>query len=360
MRTSLILITLMASQIVCAQEASSGFEVRTTLSASAFDAESLTKPPRNGSEATGGFRAVLYPTWKWNSHWTLAGVVQVQSRPYTEEDFSTEGYEVRGDLLQLNLSYAHFWSHNRSFVFRVGQLASGFGSFTQRYDSAINSLVGIPAAYGYYYKAATLHGLVGAEVDVTAGKFDGRLQFLNSSPANPQKLTDTDQYGEWVAGAGYTIRQGLRVGGSAYYGPYLDRDYPFFFNGEANPKTLPALGLGLEAEWGWGHWNVWGEVQHFKMEYREIPNFTQNTGYAEVRRVLSPRWYVAGRVGYLRANAFAGSETYEFAAGFRPDAHQLIKFDYLIRQGLFYPGTSGNVAAIEYVVSFRPISITRD
>jgi hypothetical protein len=52
---------------------------------------------------------------------------------------------------------------------------------------------------------------------------------------------------------------------------------------------------------GGGHWNAWGEVQRFQMDYRAIPTFTQHTGYAEVRRILSPRWYAASRVGYLRA-----------------------------------------------------------
>ena len=52
------------------------------------------------------------------------------------------------------------------------------------------------------------------------------------------------------------------------------------------------------------------------------------------------------------------SQTYEFAAGFRPNTHQLIKFGYTIQQGAEYPGTQGNVAAIEFVTSFRALSLT--
>jgi hypothetical protein len=105
----------------CAQEADSGFELRTTLSAVSSYSQLLSLPPRNGSEATGGFRAILYPTWKLNSHWTISGAIQVHSRPYFSEEFSTQGYGVKGDLLQLNLGYARFWEHNRSLVVRVGQ-----------------------------------------------------------------------------------------------------------------------------------------------------------------------------------------------------------------------------------------------
>jgi hypothetical protein len=344
----------------CAQEANSGFELRTTLSAAAFYSQELAQPPRDGEPASGGFRAIFYPTWKLNSHWTISGAWQVDSRPYFVEDFNTQGYGVRGDLLQLNLGYSRFWSKNRSLVVRVGQLSSAFGAFLQRYDSMDNPLIGVPAAYGYYYKPITFVGLAGAQVDGTVGKLDVRAQFVNSSPANRRSIFEHDQYGNWAGGAGYTIRQGFRVGGSAYYGPYLDRQYPFFFPGESPPRDLPAHAFGLDVEWGQGHWNAWGELQHFVMEYHVIPTFRQNTGYAEVRRVLNPRWYAAARVGYLAPVGYPASQTYELAAGFRPNAHQLIKLGYTVQQGAEYPGTQGNVAAIKFVTSFRAISLARD
>jgi len=342
----------------CAQEADSGFELRTTLSAASSYSQELSEAPRDGSQVTGGFRAILYPTWKLNSHWAISGALQVHSRPYFDEEFETQGYGVKGDLLQLNLGYTRFWEHNRSLVVRVGQLSSAFGAFLQRYDSADNPLIGVPAAYGYYYKPVTFVGLVGAQVDATAGKLDARAQFVNSSPANRRSVFDKDQYGNWAGGLGYTIRQGLRVGGSAYYGPYLDRQYPYFFPGEANPRDLPGSAYALDVEWGAGHWNAWGELQHFQMDYRAIPTFTQHMGYVEVRRTLTPRWYGAVRLGYLRANAFPGSQTYEFAAGFRPSPRQLVKFGYTVQQGAAYPGALGNTAAIEFVTSFRALSFT--
>jgi len=160
----LCLFTAVAS----AQEASSGFELRTTVSAVSSYSQELTEEPREGAPVTGGFRAILYPTWKLNSHWTLSGAYQVISRPYFAEDFETQGHGVKGELLQLNLSYARFWNHNRSVVVRVGQMSSAFGAFLQRYDSMQNPLIGIPPAYGYYYKPVTFVGLVGAQVDATA------------------------------------------------------------------------------------------------------------------------------------------------------------------------------------------------
>jgi hypothetical protein len=115
---------------------------------------------------------------------------------------------------------------------------------------------------------------------------------------------------------------------SAYRGPYLDRHYAFFFPGEANPNTLPAHALGVDAQWAHGHWNVQGEFQRFVMTYKLIPTFRQDAGYAEVRRVLHPRWYVAARTGYSSGNEGGNTERFEFSAGFRPNRFELLKVDY--------------------------------
>jgi hypothetical protein len=350
---------IVVSGVALGQEATSGFDLRTTISASSFYSQELTKQPRDGSALSGGVRAMLYPTWKLSPHWTISSAVQVHSRPYFNEEFTTQGYGVRGDVLQLNLSYSRFWG-TRSVVVRVGQLSSAFGAFLQRYDAADNPLIAMPVTYGYYYKPVTFLGLAGAQVDATLGKADFRAQFVNSSPANRRSLWDRDQYGNWAGGGGYTIRQGFRIGASAYRGPYLHRQYAYFFRGEANPRDLAATGVGLDVQWGRGPWNAWGELQRFQMDYRLIPTFTEHAGYAELRRVLNPRWYAATRIGYVRASAYPGYETYELAAGFRPNTHQLVKFGYTVMQGPRYSGTQGNTAAVELVTSFRAISLSRD
>ncbi len=71
------------------------------------------------------------------------------SRPYYYEDFSTQGYGVKADILQANLSYSRFWK-DASLVVRLGQMSTAFGSFLLRYDDAVNPLIDTPMAYGYY------------------------------------------------------------------------------------------------------------------------------------------------------------------------------------------------------------------
>jgi hypothetical protein len=339
-----------------AQEASSGFALAATVSAEALQSEQLSNPPRNGSSVTGAVRAVLYPTWKLNRHWTISAAVEGYTRPYFFEDFTKPGSNAQAQLLQATVSYSRFWE-NRSVIIRVGQLSSAFGSFLLRYDDAVNLLVDMPMSYGYYQKGVSTASLAGAEMDSSLGKLDLRLQFTNSSPANPRSILDHDQYGNWAGGAGYTIRQGLRVGVSAYRGPYLDRQFPFYRPGEAPPSQLPATGLGADLEWGRGRWNVNAEWQQFQMDYRVRPDFIEQTGYGEARFVLHPRWYLATRLGYIHPNLFPGWRSYEAAVGFRPGARELIKLEYEVKQGPTILSTQQNTLAVQFVATLPPLSI---
>ena len=201
-------------------------------------------------------------------------------------------------------------------------------------------------------------GLAGAQVDATLGKLDLRGAICPTRlPSIRRSVFATDQYGNWAGGAGYTIKQGFRgVGVSAFNGPYLSRNYPFFFPGEAPPIDLPGSAYGVDVKWGRGPWNVYGEWQRFQMDYRVIPTYRERTGYGEVRRTLSPRWYLATRISYLRSS-FPGYQAYEFVAGFRPDRYQLIKAGYETRRGPG-EGTPYNVFTVQLVTAFTPISLT--
>jgi len=317
------------ASVIRAQEAGSGFDVRATLSGQGVISNLLTQPPRDGSPASAGFRGVAYPTWKISDQWTVTGALQLVTRPYFYDSFTTSGYGAKGYILNANLNYARV-SRRGSLVVRIGQLPTSFGSFLLRYDDADNPLVDMPLEYGYYYAAVSTLGLAGGQIDATRGKWDGRVQFGNSSPANPRSLFQHDQYGNWAGGAGYTIRQGFRVGVSGYRGPYLDRQYAYFFPGEANPNTLIAHAVGVDASWAHGHTAVQVEGQRFVFPYKAIPTFLEVAAYAEVKQVVSPRWYLALRTGATSANEGGMVRNLEGAAAYRPSRNQLIKFDYEI------------------------------
>jgi hypothetical protein len=349
-------LALLGIAICCfGQEASGGIDVRATVTAQAASSNDLSEAPRNGSGWAPGFRSIVYPTIKLDEHWSISGALEAISRPYDYEDFNSIGYGIRGRVLQANVAYSRTWK-NGSVVIRAGQMLSTFGSFLLRYDDADNPLIGMPQAYGYYYAPVSTIGLAGAEADVTEGKWDGRVQFANSSPANPRSVFDKDQYANWAGGAGYTIRQGLRVGFSGYRGPWLDRQYPYFFPGEAAPRTLPASAIGIDGEWAAGHWNVRGEWQRFVLDYHVIPNFHKSDAYVEVKRVIHPRWFVAFRAGYLNASYASGAQSYETAVAYRPNSHQIVKAGYEVVRAQA-DGSIDKVFVMQVVTTLHPLSL---
>lgn len=359
MKSRIVLLCLLSLGTVTkalSQEANSGFELGATLSGEALYSRQLASPPRNGDDVTGAFRAVLYPTWKVSQHWSFSGAVEAYSHPYFFEDFSNTTTGTSVQILHADVSYSRFWE-NRSIVVRAGQLSSAFGSFLLRYDDAVNPLIDMPMSYGYYLNGVSTVSLAGVGLDATLGKIDARGQLTSSSPANPRSVLDTNQYLNWTVGAGYTIVQGFRVGASAYRGPYLDRQDPFYFPGEIDPRNLPATGIGVDVQWGHGHWNFNGEWQRFQMDYTVIPIFVASTGYGEVRLVLHPRWYVATRLGYMHPSVISGWQSYEAAFGYRPGRHELVKLEYELQE---WPNTSGsqrNTLAIQFVTTLHPVSV---
>jgi len=318
---------VLGMQGLVAQEASAGLDLRATLTAQAAASNELTEKPRSGAPMAVGSRSVVYPTVKFSDNWFITGALQLTTRPYFYEEFSTPGYGAKGTVLQSTLNYSRVF-HNGSVLVRGGEMSTAFGSFLLRYDDADNALVDLPIEYGYYYAPVSILGVAGAQIDATRGKVDARLQFANSSPTNPRSIFARDQYGNWAGGAGYTIRQGFRIGVSGYRGPYLSRDYQYFFLGEANPNTSPASAVGIDVNWAHGHTSVQGEVQKFVMPYTAIPTFRETAGYGELKQVLSPRWYIAVRNGYATNSASGNQQTLETATGFRPNRLQLIKVGY--------------------------------
>jgi hypothetical protein len=361
MKSQLFLLCLLSLSVTVeaqAQEANSGLNLAGTVGVEGLYSGRLSRPARNGDDVTEAFRAVLYPTWKVNQSWNFSAAVEAYSYPYFFEDFSTAKNGSTVQILHADVSYSRF-AENRSIVVRAGQLSSGFGSFLLRYDDAVNPLIDVPMSYGYYLRGVTTGSLAGVGLDATLGRVDLRGQLTNSSPANPRSVLDTGQYFNWTAGAGYTIRQGFRVGFSAYRGPYLDRQYPFFFPGETDPRNLPANAVGIDAQWGAGHWNINAEWQHFRMEYTVIPPFTESTGYGEVRLVVHPRWYLATRIGYVSPSAISGWRSYEAAVGYRAGKRELVKLEYEVQLGPGITATQQNTLAIQFVTTIRPISVAR-
>jgi hypothetical protein len=335
-----------------AQEAAAGVDLRATVTGQTIASNVLTEKPRSGSPMIAGFRSVVYPTIKMSDHWFVTGAYQFSTRPYLYDELSTTGYGAKGNILQATLNYSRV-SQKGSYLMRAGELSTAFGSFMLHYDDAENALVDLPPGYGYYYAPISTLAVAGAQIDATRGKWDGRAQFANSSPANPRSVFAPDQYGNWAGGFGYTLRQGFRVGVSGYRGPYLDRKYAYFFPGEAKPSSLKANALGIDVGWSHGHSSAQGELQKFVMPYKLIPTFREKAGYGEFKQVLSPRWYVAGRAGFTSTSVTGKEQIYEMSAAFRPDRHQSIKVGYQVLHYSASSESNDQTLAIQFITTFH-------
>jgi hypothetical protein len=345
-----LVLSFFATHMANTQEASAGVNLRATFTAQTVVSNELSRAPRSGSSFVEGSRVVFYPTVKFSENWFVTGAAQLTTRPYYYQSLSTTGYGAKGNLLQTILNYSRV-SDRGALLVRAGQMQSAFGAFLLRYDDNDNPLVDIPPGYGYYYSPVSFLGLIGAQVDVSRSKFDGRVQFANSSPANPRSIFVHDQYGNWSGGAGYTVRPGIRVGVSGYRGPYLDRHYAYYFPGEANPNKLPAHGIGIDGTLAHHHTTAYIELQKFLMPYTIFPSFRESTAYGEVRQVISPRWFVAARYGYTSDNVTGKAHSIETSAAYRPDRYQLLKFSYEEQHFLPGPNSPNHTLGIQIITT---------
>jgi hypothetical protein len=388
---------------VRAQEADFGLSLPVTVGAGAMYSHRLQVRDTGELPYTGGIRAMLYPTLKLGSHWFAYAAVQVRLAPYFYYDAYDPEHEWYGEVIQAFAGYS--WrAAGMSWVVKAGHLSSAFGSFPLHYDDAQNPLLDQPLSYIQsltlranqlpcgvsdllaqpYGSVAhfcggvpgrergltpvTLYGLPGIQAEVSGMRLDGRLQITNGSPANPQGWDHPAQYLQWTAGGGYTIRQGFRIGASGFRGPYLDPSLAALLPRGTSLRDFPMSALGVDVQWARGRWSVNGEWQRFHFS---SPNFvkspTLDSTYAEVKTVITPRLYFAGRAGWysprqavdkkgVSTNEFAPAvASYELASGWWLNRRQLLKLSYEWLNIENRPGTRFNVAGFQLVTTFHSL-----
>jgi hypothetical protein len=392
---------------VQAQEAAASFEVPVAIGGDAIFTHRLQSGDPSDRPFTGGFRVVVSPALRLGRHWFFYSAVQVNSNQYFYYDaFSGDGPFTQVHALQAFAGYTTTIG-KASLLIKAGQLSSAFGSFPLQYDDAKNPLIDQPLGYvnrlpiradqipcgvrdllsqnyggdvvnycggstveGYGILPATLYGLIGIEAELSLGRMDARLQLTNSSPANPLAIDSRGQYLQWAAGGGYSIRSGLRVGVSAFRGPYMDSALNSLLPAGKMVRDFPATGIGADVQWSRGRWVLNGEWQRFQFD---SPNFAiapaLNVSYAEIKRILTPRAFVAVRVGFetfgrvgdlsgvSAAHWATSQQVNEVAFGFRPNRYQLIKAGYEWVRGAGAYGTLDNVVGIQLVTTVTPVSL---
>jgi hypothetical protein len=368
--TALLLLSF--SSAALAQEASSGISVPVTISGNA-----RYNDPSEDTRASGGFRALFAPRLQLGQHWFAYSLLGGESSSYWSYVTGLENARpVRFDLLQAYVGYEQQIG-SATILIKGGRLSSAFGHFPLEYDDAKTALIEPPSMYignlplrpdqlpcgvrdiiwqeydepiafscggstaeRYGIVPVTLYGIPGLETQFSWNRVDARVQMTNSSPANPQSLFSRSQSLQWTMGAGYSLKAGLHVGISGFRGPWLDSDLsPVVPN--TNLNQFKASGLGFDVQWFGGPWSFQGEWQHFRFPlsgFAEAPS-TQG-GYAQVKRIISPRTYLAFRTTYLRPGRAVDSsgsftpqidshqQVQEFVFGYRVNRFQLLKLGF--------------------------------
>jgi len=385
------------------QDSNYGFSLPVTLSAGGMYTGRVQFEDRGSTPVTGGFQAMLYPTLTLGPHWFAYAAEQFRYAPYYYYDAYDPDHEWYIQTVQAFVGY-QIRKEKTSIVFKAGRLSSAFGAFPLHYDDADNALLDQPLSYiqtltlrndqlpcgvadllwqNYGYIAnscggaaggnegltpVSLYGLPGVQAEISSHRVDGRVQVTSGSPSNPLSLSHAPQYAQWVLGGGYTILQGLRVGVSGFRGPYLSPDVAPVLPVGASVRSFPASGVGLEVQWAHGHWSTSGEWQRFQYD---LPGFTQAPSvistYGEAKRMLTPRLYMAGRVGWLKPGGAADSTgastgqfspwiaSYELAGGWWLNRHQLVKASYEWLKIQYLQGTQTNVLGVQFVTTFHAV-----
>ena len=390
---------------VKAQEAETGIAAPVTITGGALYSHRMQGDNPAAGPLAGAFHVAISPSLRLNAHWFAYASIQIRSTPFYYYDAFQAEHNIYAQAVQAFIGYTTTYK-SATLLVKAGQLVTAFGSFPLHYDDSDNPLLDQPLSYSTYLQLpplqmacsasslmqsqrarwmgtpcpapqgdnygltpVTLYGLPGVEADLSVHKLDARLQLTNSSPANPQTLLSSSQHAQWTAGGGYTVTPGFRVGGSVFQGPYLNRTAAAFLPPGKTIGDFPATGTGIDAQWARGRWSTSGEWQWFRFDspgFRVSPS--TSVAYAEVKAVLTPRFYAALRMADQRngrvadfsqqtSTAFeANVQAYEFAIGFRPDRWQLFKIGYEWLRSNDVPGTRDNVLGIQLVTSIQPLS----
>ena len=402
----LVPLCLLLCLPLAAQDSKVGIAMPMTLSADAMATQRRETFDPTASNWAGSFRATFYPTLRLGSHWFAYSAIQVNLDPLFYYETYYPGRNVDTSLIQAFVGYSQT-SEKKAFSIKVGKLASAFGSFPLRYDDAVNPLLDVPLDYYGTYVAirpdqlpcgigdfrpqisyrfvrfscggaatsrdgiwpVTMYGLPGAEFDFSVQQVDARFQLTNSSPSNSQTLVSDSQNIQWTAGAGYTIREGFRVGFSAYRGPFLEHSVTSFLPAGKGVRDYPATAEGIDVKWARGRLSANGEWGWFRFNY---PNLRVSplvsSGYVEAITILTPRLYAAVRASYLGSNHVEDNQTrsastfqpnqqsYEFAVGFNVNHFQSVKLGYEWLKTAGTSGSGGNVFGLQFVTSIDSLS----
>jgi len=184
------------------------------------------------------------------------------------------------------------YTRSNALVVDAGKIQPVVGTFAARRYSTRNPLIGIPDGYPLQYP-------LGIQASGASGPFDYRAAVVSLPVQHEGYTPEPTPTPRPAIGAGFTPAIGARIGVSATWGPYLDRDLaPTLLAG----RSWRAYSEGIyaaDAQLSRGYLELHGELARSTYEVPDgdagIKTVRGLTYYTEAKYTLTPRLFAAGR-----------------------------------------------------------------
>jgi hypothetical protein len=227
------------------------------------------------------------------------------------------------------------YAQSEALMIDAGKMPHPVGAFASRRYSVRNPLIGTPDGYPVEYP-------LGLQVSGARGRVDYRASVVSLPVYHEDYVPEPSATPRPALGVGLTLATGVRVGASATWGPYLNRDVPSTLLAGRSWRAYSQRVGAVDAQLSRGYLEVRGEVAAARYE---VPGNTGSqasvlnglTYYAEAKYTLTPRFFLASRIerndyAYIeaasdvsweasRTNVYNG----EVGAGYRLNAQTLLK-----------------------------------
>jgi hypothetical protein len=263
--------------------------------------------------------------------------------------------------------YGTRWSPSDAFILEAGKMTHIVGTFSSRWLSFRNPLVGMPDGYSLVYP-------FGVKVSGAASVFDWRAAVLSKPLTHEDYTVEPSHAPRPALGVGITPFTGVRLGASATVGPYLNRELaPTLLAGRSwrsYKQRLVAADLQLSR----GYFESFAEIAHGSYDVPGRAALSGITWYAETKYTFTPRVYAAVRVErndypfimpFDASNWIANNSDFtdvEAGVGLRLAASTLLKLSvradhWVPNPNPFAPQTSGRALAMQLSRTFDVLEL---
>ena len=185
--------------------------------------------------------------------------------------------------------YGTRWSPSDAFILEAGKMTHIVGTFSSRWLSFRNPLVGMPDGYSLVYP-------LGVKVSGATSMFDWRAAVLSKPLTHEDYTVEPSHAPRPAVGVGITPVTGLRLGASATVGPYLNHELPPTLLAGRSWRSYQQRLVAADLQLSRGYFEAFAEVTRSSYDVPGRETLSGITWYAETKYTFTPRLYAAARV----------------------------------------------------------------